>query len=163
MRRVVVCPTDFLFRLFQGAPGTADNWVFLVSDVKTRTGLARQDVSALAGALDDPGLYRRAHLSSGDLVMLMGPERPRLGPSLGRMLETILEVAPEVPVLVVHQGARPPSLPHHPNVSTLMLGRTMREVLRPEMDRAVLRVRVEQMRRLLSHKDHVGILLQDDP
>jgi len=163
MRRVVVCPTDFLFRLFQGAPGTSDNWVFLVSDVKTRTGLARQDVSALAGALDDPGLYRRAHLSSGDLVMLMGPERPRRGPSLGRILETLLEVAPEAPVLVVHQGTRPPSLPHHPNVSTLMLGRTMREVLRPEMDRAVLRVRIEQMRRLLAHKDHVGILLQDDP
>src|SRR5262249_10733960 len=144
MRRVVVCPTDLLFRLFQGAPGNSDNWVFLVGDVKTRTRLARQDVSALAGELDDPGLYRRAHVSSGDLVMLMGSERPKRGPSLGRILETILEVTPEVPVLVVHQGARPPSLPHHSNVSTLMLGRTMREVLRPEMLRAVLRVRIEQ-------------------
>jgi nanoRNase/pAp phosphatase (c-di-AMP/oligoRNAs hydrolase) len=164
MRRVVVCPTDFLFLLFQGTSGNSDNWVFLVSDGKTRTGLARQDVSALAGALDDPGLYRRAHLSSSDLVMLMGPDRFRRGPSLGRILETILEVAPEVPILVVHQGgARPPSLPHHPNVSTLMLGRTMREVLRPEMDRAVLRVRVEQMRQLLALKDRVGVLLQDDP
>ena len=68
----------------------------------------------MAGALDDPGLYRRAHLSSSDLVMLMAPERPRRGPSLARILETILEVAPEAPVLVVHQGARPPSLPHRP-------------------------------------------------
>src|SRR5262245_56989951 len=163
MRRVVVCPTDFLFRLFQGAPGNSDNWVFLVSDGKTRTGLARQDVSALAGPLDDASLYRRAHLSASDLVMLMSPERPRRGPSLVRILETILEVAPEVPVLVVHQGPRPPSLPPHPNLSTMMLGRTMREVLRPEMDRAVLRVRVEQMRQLLALKDRVGILLQDDP
>ena len=65
MRRVVVCPTDFLFRLFQGTSGNSDSWVFLVSDGKTRTGLARQDASALAGALDDPGLYRRAHLSLG--------------------------------------------------------------------------------------------------
>jgi hypothetical protein len=95
MRRVVVCPTDFLFRLFQGASGNADSWVFLVSDVKTRSGLARQDASALAGALDDPGLYRRAHLSSGDLVMLMAPERPRRGASLARILEAILEVAPD--------------------------------------------------------------------
>jgi nanoRNase/pAp phosphatase (c-di-AMP/oligoRNAs hydrolase) len=163
MRRVVVCPTDFLFRLFQGTSGNSDSWVFLVSDGKTRTGLARQDASALAGALDDPGLYRRAHLSAGDLVMLMAPERPRRGPSLVRILETILEVAPEVPVLVVHQGVRPPSLPHHPNVSTVMLGRTMRDVLRPEMDRALLRVRIEQMRHLLAGKDRVGILLQDDP
>jgi nanoRNase/pAp phosphatase (c-di-AMP/oligoRNAs hydrolase) len=44
-----------------------------------------------------------------------------------------------------------------------MLGRTMRNVLRPVMDRAVLRVRIEQMRHLLAGKDRVGILLQDDP
>ena len=75
MRRVVVCPTDFLFRLFQGTPGNSDSWVFLVSDGKTRTGLARQDANALAGPLDDPGLCRRAHLSPNDLVMLMAPER----------------------------------------------------------------------------------------
>ena len=31
MRRVVVCPTDFLFRLFQGTPGNSDSWVFLVN------------------------------------------------------------------------------------------------------------------------------------
>ena len=163
MRRVVVCPTDFLFRLFQGTSGNSDSWVFLVSDGKTRTGLSRQDANALAGPLDDPGLYRRAHLSSGGPRHADGPGAARRGPSLGRILETILEVAPEVPVLVVHQGARPPSLPHHPNVSTVMLGRTMRDVLRPEMDRALLRVRIEQMRHLLAGKDRVGILLQDDP
>ena len=84
-------------------------------------------------------------------------------PSEVLFLETILEVAPEVPVLVVHQGARAPSLPALPSVSTLMLGRTMRNVLRPEMDRALLRVRIEQMRHLLAGKDRVGILLQDDP
>jgi len=163
MRRVVVCPTDFLFRLFQGPSGNSDSWVFLVSDVKTRSGLTRQDASAMAGELDDPGLYRRAHLSPGDLVMLMAPERARRGPSLVRILETILEVAPDVPVLVVHQGARVPSLPPLPNVSTVMLGRKMREVLRPEMDRALLRVRIERMRHLVASKDRVGILLQDDP
>jgi len=86
MRRVVVCPTDFLFRLFQGTPGNSDSWLFLVSDGKTRTGLARQDANALAGELDDPGLYRRAHLSSSDLVMLMAPERSRQGPCLGSIL-----------------------------------------------------------------------------
>jgi hypothetical protein len=102
MRRVVVCPTDFLFRLFQGTPAGSDSWLFLVSDGKTRDGLSRQDANALAGALDDAGLYRRAHLSSADLVMLMAPERSRRGPSLARILETIVEVAPEVPVLVVH-------------------------------------------------------------
>src|SRR5512145_1997991 len=163
MRRVVVCPTDFLFRLFQGPSGNSDSWVFLVSDGKTRSGLARQEASAMAGELDDPGLYRRAHLSSGDLVMLMAPERAQRGPSLVRILETILEVAPEAPVLVVHQGTRVPSLPPLPNVSTVMLGRKMREVLRPEMDRALLRVRIERMRHLVTGKDRVGILLQDDP
>ena len=96
--------------------------------------------------------------------MLMAPERrPGAARAWRGSWRPILEVAPEVPVLVVHQGARPPSLPHHPNVSTVMLGRTMREILRPEMDRALLRVRIEQMRQLLAGKDRVGILLQDDP
>lgn len=163
MRRVVVCPTDFLFRLFQGSAANGDSWVFLVPDGKTRSGLARQDADALAGALDDPALYRRVHLSSSDLVVLMAPQRARRGASLPRILDTILEVAPDVPVLIVHQGSEPPSLPPHPNVSTVMLGRTMRDVLRPEIDRALLRVRVEQMRRLLAGKERIGILLQDDP
>src|SRR5262245_53245565 len=163
MRRVLVCPSDFLFRLLQGPSGNSDSWLFLVSDAKTRNSLARHEANALAGPLDDPGLYRRAHLTSGDLVVLMAPERPRNGPSLARVLETILEVAPDAPVLVVHQGARPPSLPAHPNVNTVMLCRTMRDVLRPEMNRVLLRVRIEQMRDLLAGKDRVGILLQDDP
>src|SRR4029453_6313975 len=162
-RRVLVCPTDFLFRLLQGTSGNPDSWLFLVNDAKTRNALARQEANALAGPLDDPGLYRRAHLAAGDLVMVMAPERPRRGPSLVRILETILHVAPDVPVLVVHQGARPPSLPALPNVNTVMLGRTMRDVLRPEMNRVLLRVRIEQMRHLLAGKDRVGILLQDDP
>jgi nanoRNase/pAp phosphatase (c-di-AMP/oligoRNAs hydrolase) len=163
MRRVVVCPTDFLFRLFQGIPANSDSWVFLVSDGKTRSGLARQDANALAGALDDPALYRRAHLSAGDLVVLMAPNRPRLGPSLPEILEAIREAEPEVPVLVVHQGGQPPTLPYHANVSTVVLGRAIRELLRPEMDRALLRVRIEQMRRVLAGRERVGILLQDDP
>ena len=163
MRRVLVCPSDFLFRLLQGTSGNPDSWLFLVSDAKTRNALARQEANALAGPLDDPGLYRRAHLAAGDVVMVMAPERPRSGPSLVRILETILDVAPDVPVLVVHQGARPPSLPALPNVNTVMLCRTMRDVLRPEMNRVLLRVRIEQMRHLLAGKDRVGILLQDDP
>jgi nanoRNase/pAp phosphatase (c-di-AMP/oligoRNAs hydrolase) len=163
MRRVLVCPTDFLFRLLQGTSGHSDSWLFLVSDAKTRNALARQEANALAGPLDDPGFYRRAHLAAGDLVMVMAPERPRSGPSLVRILETILDVAPDVPVLVVHQGARPPSLPALPNVNTVMLCRTMRDVLRPERNRVLLRVRIEQMRHLLAGKDRVGILLQDDP
>jgi nanoRNase/pAp phosphatase (c-di-AMP/oligoRNAs hydrolase) len=163
MRRIIVCPTDFLFRLFQGSSENGDAWVFLVPDGRTRSGLARQDANALAGDLDDPGLYRRAHLSSADLVVLMAPQRARRGASLPRILATVLEVAPDVPILVVHQGAQPPSLPYHPNVSTVMLGRTMRAVLRPEIDRALLRIRVEQIRQLLAGKERIGILLQDDP
>jgi nanoRNase/pAp phosphatase (c-di-AMP/oligoRNAs hydrolase) len=163
MRRVVVCPTDFLFRLFQGSPVGSDTWLFLVGDGKTRSGLSRRDVHALAGALDDPALYQRAHLAPTDLVVLMAPERVRRGPGLGRILDTILAVAPEVPVLLVHQGSHSPVVAGYPTVSTLMLGRTMKEVLQPEMDRACLRVRAERIRALLANRPRVGILLQDDP
>jgi nanoRNase/pAp phosphatase (c-di-AMP/oligoRNAs hydrolase) len=163
MRRVIVCPSDFLFRLFQGTSANSDSWTFVVGDVRTRNWVARQDATVVAGALDDPALYRRVHLSASDLVVLMAPERRRRGPGVARILEAIVEVAPEAPVLLLHQGSQPPSLPHRPNVSTVLLGRTVRDMLRPEIDRALLRVRVEQMRRLLAARERIGILLQDDP
>lgn len=158
MRRVVVCPTDFLFQLFRGLPPQGEPPVFLVSDARTRNRLARHDAHALAGPLDDPALYRRAHLSADDLVILMVGPRSR-----ERALDTILGVAPGVPVLLVVQGGAPPVLPSHPTVTTLALPRLLGEVLRPEVDRAALRLRGERIRQLLGGADRVGILLQDDP
>jgi nanoRNase/pAp phosphatase (c-di-AMP/oligoRNAs hydrolase) len=163
MRRIIVCPTDFLFRLFQGSPPNPDAWVFLVGDGKTRSRLARQGAHALAGSLDDPALYRRAHLAPGDLVVL-GADGPRRRRSqLPRILDAILEAAPGVPILLVSQGATPPALRAYPTVTTVMLARTMRHVLGPEIDRAALRVRTERIRHLLAGKERIGILLQDDP
>jgi nanoRNase/pAp phosphatase (c-di-AMP/oligoRNAs hydrolase) len=158
VRRVVVCPTDFLFQLFRGLPPQGEPPVFLVSDARTRNRLARHDAHALAGPLDDPALYRRAHFSADDLVILMVGPRSRQ-----RVLDTILGVAPGVPVLLVVQDGAPPVLPSHPTVTTLALPRLLGEVLRPEVDRAALRLRGERIRQLLGGADRVGILLQDDP
>ncbi len=162
-RRVVVCPTDLLFRVLQGSPVSAEPWVFLVADPKTRAGLARQGVPALAGAIDDPELYQRAHLSPADVVLLMAPDRLRSRPRLPEILDAILTVAPGVPVLVAHRGPTSPALFGYPTVSTLPLGRTLRDVLRADMDRAVFRVRAERLRQVLAGKERIGILLQDDP
>jgi nanoRNase/pAp phosphatase (c-di-AMP/oligoRNAs hydrolase) len=158
VRRVVVCPTDFLFQLFRGLPPQGEPPVFLVKDTRTRNRLARLDGHALAGALDDPALYRRAHLASDDLVILMVGPRSR-----ERVLEAILGVAPDTPVLLVGPGVATPPLPAYPTVTTLALPRLLGEVLRPEMDRACLRLRGERIRRLLGPADRLGILLQDDP
>ncbi len=132
--------------------------MFLVADAKTRSRLARLDTQALAGPLDDPALYRRAHLSHDDLVVLMAGPRSRQ-----RILDTILEVAPGVPILLLVQGGNPPAVSRYPTVTTLVLSRLFREVLRPEMDRACLRLKGERIRQLLAGKEHLGILLQDDP
>jgi len=79
------------------------------------------------------------------------------------ILDAIVEAAPGVPVLFLHQGAEPPVLPRYPTVTGLMLPRLVREVLRPEMERACLRLRVERLRELAAGKERIGILLQDDP
>ncbi len=159
MRRVIVCPTDFLFQLFQGSTSqTGESPLFIVADPKTRSRLARRNAEAVSGPLDDPALYRRARLSPGDLVLLMTASR-----APEPILDAIVEAAPGVPVLFLHQGAEPPVLPRYPTVTGLMLPRLVREVLRPEMERACLRLRVERLRELAAGKERIGILLQDDP
>jgi len=158
MRRVIVCPTDFLFQLFQGFPNQGEAPLFLVGDATTRGRLARHDVQALAGPLEDPALYRRAHLAPQDLVVLMAGPR-----SCRRILETILSVAPGVPVLLLIHGTPPRTLPAYPSVTTLVLSRLVSEVLAPELHRAGLRLRAEQLRQLLGDKERIGILLQNDP
>jgi len=163
MRRVIVCPTDFLFQLLQGSgTGTGSQMgeppVYIVGDAPTRSRLARREVEALAGSLDDPAVYRRARLSPGNLVLLLsGPRAPE------PILDAILEVAPGVPVLLLDQGAEPPLLPQYPTVTTLLLPRLFRDLLRPEMERACLRLKVERIRALAADKERIGILLQDDP
>jgi nanoRNase/pAp phosphatase (c-di-AMP/oligoRNAs hydrolase) len=161
MRRVVVCPSDFLFQLLQGSGGSASHTgetLYLVGSARVRSRLARRDAEAMAGDLDDPALYRRAHLVPTDLVLLMAaPRTPE------PILDAILKVAPGVPVLFLDQGAEPEPLVQYPTVTTLTLPSLFREMLRPEMDRACLRLKVERIRRLAEGKERIGILLQDDP
>jgi nanoRNase/pAp phosphatase (c-di-AMP/oligoRNAs hydrolase) len=163
MRRVIVCPTDLLFQLFYTsngqascAPGEAP--LYIVADTRTRSRLTRRDTHALAGPLTHPALYRRAQLTASDLVLLApGSRDPE------PMLDAMLEVAPGVPVLLLHQGSEAPVLPGYPTVTALLLSRLVRDALRPEMNRASLRVKAERIRGLLADKERVGILLQDDP
>src|SRR5262245_58537079 len=163
MRRVIVCPTDFLFQLFQGSgapPGSqmGEAPLYIVGDARTRSRLARRGVEALAGALDDPAVYRRARLWPGSLILLLtGSPAPRPA------LDALLVGAPGCPVVSLAQGAGPPLLPQYPTVTTLLLPRLFREVLRPEMERACLRLKVERIRELAAGKERIGILLQDDP
>ena len=165
-RRVAVCPDGFLCRLFQ-TPAGAEPWVFLVEDPRTRRSLGRQGALVRAGALDDEDLYRSVALSPADLVILHLPgRRPRQGrrPPLTAVLDAILSVAPEVAVLLVQTGPTGPPVPAgYPTVTSVALGRALRDGLRSDMDRAALRVRVKRLRNVLVGKERVGILLQDDP
>lgn len=159
MRRVVVCPGDFLFQLLHGVPDRGEAPVFVVPDRRTRSRLSRQDARAVAGPLDDPGVYRRAHLADGDLVIVMAAPRARQ-----RVLEAIRTVAPGAPILLVvdDEGDRE-RVPVDSAVRTLVLPELLREAMRPEMERACLRLKGERLRAVLGPAERVGILLQDDP
>lgn len=159
MRYVAVCETDFLFRLCQGSPAPTTPPVFLVGDTKVRAQLARRGAQALAGQLDAPEVYQRAHLSPGDLVLLMPGRR-----AAEKILEAIFAVAPGVPVLLIREEADPPSMNgRFDTVTTLTIPQLFRDVLQPEIHRAALRVKVERVRALLEAPERVLILIQDDP
>jgi nanoRNase/pAp phosphatase (c-di-AMP/oligoRNAs hydrolase) len=161
MRRVIVCPTDFLFQLLHGPNDSGTHGeapAYIVADTRTRNRLARRHVTAVAGPLDESAVYRRAHLSPGDLVLLApGTRAPE------PMLDAILEAAPGVAILLLHQGDGPPLLPEYPTVTAMVLSRLFGEALRPEMNRACLRLKADRIRELLGAKERIGILLQDDP
>ena len=158
MRCVAVSQTDFLYQLLNGNGEVLESALFLVGDARTRARLARRGVHVLSGKLEAQALYRRAVLGSNDLVLLMPGRR-----SPEPILDAILAVAPGAPILLIQSDTERELRNHYPTVTTFPVPHLFKELLKPEMARAWLRLRVEQIRRHFEAGERVLILMQDDP
>ena len=158
MRCVAVSQTDLLYQLLKGNGEVLESPLFLVGDVQTRARLARRGAHVISGRLDAKSLYRRAGLTATDLVLLMpGRRAPE------RILDAIQAVATGVPILLIQSEPERELRTHYPTLTTFPARHLFKELLKPEMGRACLRIRVEGIRRHFDGAEHVLILMQDDP
>ena len=153
MRYVLLCPVDFLEHLVGGLhlPGEAP--VYLVERASLRGRIARGDHHVLTGSLDDPEAYQhalRAH--RGPLVVGAPPRR------LPRIAEVVSGALPDVPVLAVTDDERP-----LPGVTSVGLGDFGEQMVRPALERALTRAKVDRIRAHFEGAERILILMQDDP
>src|SRR6266545_3490479 len=156
MRHVLVCPDDLLFRLLRGATPPGEPPLYVVEDAAVRGRIARRGGDAVAGDLEDAGLYRRAFRGGVETALVSAPSE-----RLDAILRAIRGAAPAAGILaLVDDGAVGTSVA---GVTTLPLSAIAERVLQPELDRAALRIRVDRLRDHFAGGDRVLILMQDDP
>src|SRR5919106_2622182 len=154
MRYVLVCPDDFLRRLLPPAPGFSP--VYVVASAAARAAIARHGGDVVCGDLASEAVYRRAFRSTHDAVLLAVPPARRQ-----RVLAAIRVVAPAAPILVV--GDEHESATDLGDAVLVPRGSIMERLVEPELVRAIARVRVAKIRRVLDPASRVLILMQDDP
>jgi nanoRNase/pAp phosphatase (c-di-AMP/oligoRNAs hydrolase) len=154
MRNVLVSTDDFLWKLLPPAPGFSP--VYVVATVATRARIARQGDDAISGDLGDEAVYRRAFRTGHEPVLVAVP-RIRLA----RVLSAIRAVAPAAPLVVLGEDGEEDI--EIGDAVVLPRASVLEHVVQPAVERAVTRVRLSRMRKLLDPAGHVLILMQDDP
>lgn len=153
MRYVLLCPDDLLEHLVGHMTLPGDPAVYVVARPALRARLARRGAVAVAGDLDDVGFLRGAlRRSRGAAVIGVPASR------VVRLLGTLRQALPDVPLLAVTDDSRP-----LPGATSVPLSTFGEQVLRPALDRALTRARVERIRRRFEDAQRVLILMQDDP
>lgn len=153
MRYVLLCPDHLLEPLAGHATLPGDSAVYLVARRALRARLARRGTTAMVGDLDDAGFLRRAFRGTRGPAVVGAP-RGRFP----RILSALREALGDVPVLAVTDAARP-----LPGTTAVPLSAFGEQVIRPALERAVSRARVERIRRHFEGAERVLILMQDDP
>ena len=153
MRYVLLCPDDLIEHLVGRTTLPGDSAVYLVSTRALRTRLARRGPAAIVGDLADAGFLRRA---------LKGSRRPAVvgapATRVPRILRALREALPGVPLLAVTDESGAP-----PGTTAVPLSAFGERVIRPALERALSRDRVERIRRHFEDAQQVLILMQDDP
>ena len=153
MRYVLLCPDDILEHLAAGTTFPGDAPVYLVSRPALRGRLARAGASVVAGDPTDPDAYRRAAKHHrGAVIAATPPSR------LARAVAAAREAFPDGPLLAVTDDGRAV-----PGATTVPLGALGESLIRPALDRASGRARVERIREHFAGAERVLILMQDDP
>lgn len=155
MRRIYVCPDDFLWRLVADGQPPRGAPVHLVESRRTRDRIAERGVEVHAGNLETEGLYRRAFRSGHEPVVLAVE-----GARQARVLAAIRRVAPDAPVVVVGDAHATRT---DDGVTTVPADAVRERVLEPALERAIARSRVARVRAHFERAERVLILMQDDP
>ena len=164
MRRFLVCPSDFLFRLSRGSALPGEATIYVVEDPRARARISRSGARAISGDLKDPNLYRRAIRSAGDPsgrwadpVLLSAPANRLEG-----IVRALRAAAPSAPLLVLRDDDAPVDFGAG-NALTFPVGALSERVIEPELERAALRAKVERIRSHFERAERVLIMVQDDP
>ncbi len=157
MRHLLVCPDDFLFRLLRGAQTPGAPPLYVVEDRGVRARMARRGVAAMAGNLEDPALYRRAFRTGREAALVAVPL-----PRRDRVLEALRTAAPQAPLVVLKDDDRALE-PAVNGATTLAAAAIAERVVQPELERAVLRARVDRLRAHFAPAERLLIIMQDDP
>src|SRR4029453_15595063 len=153
MRYVLLCPDYLLEHLAAGTTFPGDAPVYLVSRRTLRARLARAGASVTAGDPADSDAYRKAAKHHrGAVIAATHPSR------LGRAVAAAREAFPDGPVLVVTDDGRAV-----PGATTVPLGALGESVIRPALDRACSRARVERIRGHFAAAERGALLMKDDP
>ena len=153
MRYALICPIDLLEHLVEGLSLPGEAPVFLVERPAARARLARMGVHAVAGDLDDPAFYAQALRGARGPAVVGAPPR-----RLARLAATVAAALPDLPLLAVTADDRPVA-----GATNVPLADFGEQVIRPAVDRACLRSRVDRIRGQFEGAERVLILMQDDP
>ncbi len=153
MRYVLLCPDDLIEHLVGHTTLPGDSAVYLVSTRALRTRLARRGPAAIVGDLADAGFLRRALKGSRGPAVVGAPAT-----RVPQILRALGEALPGVPLLAVTDEAEAP-----PGATAVPLSAVAERVIRPALERALSRARVERIRRHFEDAQQVLILMQDDP
>jgi nanoRNase/pAp phosphatase (c-di-AMP/oligoRNAs hydrolase) len=164
MRCLLVCPSDFLFQLFGGSKLQGALSLYVVEDARLSARISRRGAKAISGDLDDPALYRRAIRSAGspsngvvEPIVLSAPKQRLRG-----VVQALRTAVPSAPLLVLRDDDAPIDLGAS-NVLMLPVSAFSERVILPEIERAVLRAKVERIRSHFERAERVLIMTQDDP
>jgi len=153
MRYVLICPVDLLEHLVGGLALPGDAPVYLVERPSLRARLARRGAQALAGDLGDPDFYREAWRGARGPAVVAAPPR-----RLTRIVGALAASLPDVPVLAVTDDDRPV-----PGATAVPLASFGEQMIRPALERACVRAKVDRLRAHFEGAERVLILMQDDP
>lgn len=153
MRFVLFCPDGALEEVTGLTTFPGDAPVYVGARAGPRARLARGGRPVITGDVTDPDVYVRASKGHRGGIVVTTP-RSRLS----RAIAAARAALPDTPLLAVTDDAR--AVGGATPVSLSSLGELL---IRPALERATTRARVEKIRHRFEDAERVLILMQDDP
>ena len=153
MRFVLFCPDGAMEDVTELATFPGDAPVYVGTRAGGRTRATRAGRPVVTGDVTDPDLYTRASKGHRGPIVVSAP-RGRLA----RAIAAARTALPDTPLLAVTDDARPVS-----GATPVPLSSLGELLIRPALERATTRARVDRIRERFEDAERVLILMQDDP